>query len=277
MTNKKCEGFLTITKSAFCMWISNLFPLAAIYAALAVIQKSLSVLFRSYGPVKQALASRDLSAPVAVMFGLFVLLNAIVGVFFTLVAINTLRREAAGKPFLLEAVKDAAGRLASFFKAFLALCGFVFVGLFLSSFFLEGGKALYAFTSKGGNYNLALGILLVSSTIFVVLVIAVAWYGFSFSLAPLVAAYEQKTPIASIKASRDRVRGNALKYLCAVAAGFLFYLVFGLGVLVLITRFTHDRQVLNMLDPAMFVLFGPLWLAAWYASYTKLTELKTSV
>jgi hypothetical protein len=50
----------------------------------------------------------------------------------------------------------------------------------------------------------------------------------------------------------------------------------GLGVIVvkILLQTGASRFVINMIDPVLLMIFGPLWLALWYVSYEKLTEIK---
>ncbi|HAJ57677.1 MAG TPA: hypothetical protein DCL35_07945 [Candidatus Omnitrophica bacterium] len=265
-----------MAKEALSLWGANIIPLVAISATIALAHKAFGVVLYSTGPIQEAMKSGEINLTASLLFGVFVLVSFVVNCFLSLVAINTLRRRVEKKSFLFEAFKDAARRAVPFLKSIFFIFGFVLVGIFVALSFLAGGKAVYALAAKSLGHGLALGALLATSTVFVVLAIGVAWYGFFFSLAPLVAAYENIPAFNSLRASRDRVRGNALRYLGAMAIFVGAYFIVGLAIYGVIIRFTHDKYILNLIDPALLLFFGPLGLSIWYVSYKKLTQIKVS-
>ncbi|MBI5873202.1 MAG: hypothetical protein HZB36_03565 [Candidatus Omnitrophica bacterium] len=263
-----------ITKEALSLWAGNLIPLVAINATTVIAQMALVATLRATGPMKEAIRSGEINAASFVLFGIFVISSIVINSFLCLVALNTLRRKREARPYLLAAAKDAIKRTVPFLKSFFFVWCFIIVGIVISALFFQGGRALYALTVKSLGHGLALALLLATSTVFVVVAISVAWYSFFFSLAPLIAAYEHKPAIASLRFSRDRIRGNALRYLAAFAIIFVLYFVVGLGIYGVITRFTHNKLILELIDPDVLLVFGPAALATWYVSYKKLTELK---
>ena len=156
-------------------------------------------------------------------------------------------------------------------KPYFLLLSFVAVVFLIAFLVFVAGDAFY----KGpGAPGIKLAVLVATSTIFVVLVLAGAWYGFFFTLAPLIGAFEKKGAWLSFRESRARIRGNALRYLAVVASFIIFYVAVGLLGYFVLTHFSHSRFLLRKLDPAMAALFGPLWLAVWYFCYEKLTASK---
>jgi hypothetical protein len=264
-----------ITKEALSLWAGNLIPLVAINATIAIVHMALVATLRATGPMKEAVRSGEINAASFVLFGIFVISSIVINSFLCLVALNTLRRKREARPYLLAAAKDALQRTVPFLKSFFFVWCFIIVGLVVSALFLQGGRVLYALTVKSLGHGLALAILLVTSTVFVVVAISVAWYSFFFSLAPLIAAYEHKPAFASLKSSRDRIRSHALTYLASFAIVLVLYFVVGLGIYGAITRFTHNKLILELIDPAVLLVFGPAVLATWYAGYKKLTELRS--
>lgn len=263
-----------ISKEVLSLWWKNLIPLVAINAVMLGIQMALATALRVLGPVQAAQRSGEINLNVSSLYGAFVAILVVVNSFLYLVAMNFIRSGRDGKPRLAQAAKDAASRIIPYLKSFFLLWAFFLIGLFVAFAFLTGGKTLYGIMTKGAGHNFALGALLAMSTVFVVAAIAVAWYGFFFSLGPLVAAFEHVSPVASLRASRDRVRGNALRLLSVVAFLVVFYFVVGLGLYAAIMRFTRNKGILDLIDPMMFLVFGPLALVIWYVGYRRLTELR---
>jgi hypothetical protein len=116
--------------------------------------------------------------------------------------------------------------------------------------------------------------LIGTSTVFVATLIAVAWYGFYYCLAPLIAAYEKKRVVVAFRESRQRVRGRALRTLAALLIFVVGYFGIGLLVFFALKPFIPQRSLERALDPVLITLFGPLWITLWYQAYTRLTEIK---
>lgn len=265
---------LQVCKEALKVWRENLIPLAAINGVMMVLQAGLKMYMKAYAPSGVDTGTSDVEAATIIVFGICALVLVCVNSFLTLALINYARAPRQGHPYLFSALKDAMTRTVPFLKSLFLLWAFVLVGMSVAALFLAGGKIAYASLIKSSGSNIALSVLLASSTVFVVLTISVIWYSFFFSLGPLVAAYEHLPAVASLRASRDRVRGNALRYLIAIASIGILYFVVGLGLYAAITRFTHDKLILDMIDPLLLLVFGPLALVVWYVSYKKLTEMK---
>lgn len=265
---------LQVCREALKAWKENLIPLVALNGVMMVLQAGLKTYMNTLMPAQSGTAASDVSAVTIVAFGLCALVLVCVNSFLTLALINYAREPRHGRPYLFSALKDAGARVVPFLKSLFLLWAFILVGMSVAALFLGGGKIAYASLIKSSGSNIALSVLLATSTVFVVLTISVIWYSFFFSLGPLVAAYEHLPAIASLRASRDRVRGNALRYVVAIAVVGFLYFVIGFGLYGAITRFTHDKLILDMIDPLLLLVFGPLGLVVWYMSYKKLTELK---
>lgn len=263
-----------IVREALLLWAANALPLVAMSAIMISTHKIFGAILYSTGPMQEALESGEIGGTTSFLFGIFVLFSFLVNCFLSLAALNMLRRKKDDRLSFPGVFKDAALRLPSFLKSLFCIWGFILTGVFVAVSFLAGGRLLYTLLSKSMGHGPALGALLATSTVFVVLVISVAWYGFFFSLAPLAAAYENMPAFGSLKASRDRVRGNALRYLAAVAIFVIAYFFVGLTAYSITIRFTQDRQILNLIDPVLLLFFGPLGLSVWYVSYKRLTELR---
>ncbi len=171
-------------------------------------------------------------------------------------------------------LREAAGATARALPKYLSA---VLLLLSCAAAVLAVGTAVLTFGNRYcttcGVSGLKLAALLGSGTFFVVMVIAMFWYGFYFSLAPLVGGFEGLGAVASARESRRRVKKQPGAYLAALALFAALYILVGVVVYFTLTRFTSERFVLNMIDPALAALLGPLWLAVWYTSYRKLSSL----
>ena len=172
------------------------------------------------------------------------------------------------------AFEDAKRRIGPYLKAYFFLLALVLIYLAVAYIFLVVGHFLYASRQVALDHQLKLAVLLISSTIFVVLFMAGFWYGFFFSLGPLIAAFEGKSASVSLRESRFRVKGNALRFLAALLFVILVYIVVGLAGYFVIKYFTHSRFVLRMIDPVLATLFCPLGLAVWLVTYQRLSAIK---
>jgi len=267
---------MQILKEAGLLWAKNLIPLMSLNSLVIMIQIVLSVGIKTMlnaGGVKQG----ELYIISFAAAGIYVIANIVVISFFCLMSFYYLRTPQPGKAMLKSAIKDAGRRLVAFLKSGLLITAFIAIGSMVAIFILAFGKILYVSLLKSAGHNAALGALLTTSTAFVVIAIAVAWYTFFFSLGPLAAAYESIPAVLSLRASRDRMRGKALRFLAALGSFVALYFIVGLGVLYGIAQFTQDKSILNMIDPLMGIIFGPLGLAVWYVSYRRLTEARKTM
>jgi len=151
----------------------------------------------------------------------------------------------------------------------LMLLGLAFFGLSLSLMLIEAGRMLYVADQTN------MMSLVATHLAAVIFIIAMGWYGFYFSLAPLVGAYESRGPLDAFRESRRRIRGRATGYMVALSLFGLGYMALGLGLYYGLTHAGCSPDALSWVDPVMLVLFAPLWLALWHTSYERLTQLRS--
>jgi hypothetical protein len=251
------------------LWLRNMLPLIAL--------SSVSLLLARMVYLSRPLWSIEAATPINIALSVFFVLEFVAAfvahAFISLLIINHLKKEpVAGRVVFPSAFEAAAGSLLRYVQTVVVLLALIFVAVNLAAFLLGLGEA--AFRAPGGDRGAKLAILIGAGTFFVVALIAVFWYGFFFSLAPLVAAYEKKSPWQAIRESRNRVKGNALRYLATLFMFVVWYVGLGVIVVKILLQTGASRFVINMIDPVLLMIFGPLWLALWYVSYEKLTEIK---
>ncbi len=260
---------VAIIKESVSGWFKNLFPLVLLYAVNIVLTFILDV-------SKMALGASRADHPslyTAVML-LETLVVLICGAFVGLVLLEFFKKVTEeGRVSFLVAASEAKAAASCYLKALGLLVLFIFVSVVAATLILVAGRVYYA---GAGPQGPKLAALLAASTVFVVMVIATAWYGFFFSLSPLVAAFEKKRVIASFKESRARIRGNALRLLVVYLAFAIFYVGTGLLMVFVVGRIGHDRRLLDIVDPVLATLFMPLWMVLLYVSYKKVTQAKQS-
>jgi hypothetical protein len=259
-----------IYKESFFVWLKNLIPAAALYSLNFFFSRILQL----SKPMSGSIDASPINLALTVLFVIELLMFAVLNCFFSLIIINYLRDSREKKASFAAAFEEARRSIVSYLKAVILLFVFGAGLMFLAVVFFWVGKYPYGTPAAGQGGRV--GVLLATSTASVVLIIGAAWYSFFFSLAPLVAAFENKGPVAAFRESRRRVRGNALRYLAVLVLATVLYVAVGLIALFIVMRFTHARRILNLVDPALAALLGPLWLAIWYQTYRKLTELMTS-
>jgi hypothetical protein len=259
-----------VLKEAAQAWIKNFIPVTVLYGLVIVFAKSISFLKPLTGGAQTGWKAWGMSAAFFAYVAAVVVINS----FVTLIILRYLEAttEKLSRPF--DAVWVPVRRLAPYLKAFVAWIGFIFLVAGIALLFVWGGNELRNATHSSISNTIKMGVLLGASTMFVILIILAAWYGFFFSLAPLVASYEGKGPFVSLMESRRLIRGNAFQYLVSFVMVFILHILVGVGILFIMTRFTHERRLLNIVDPAIASAFGPLWVAAWYMVYKKLREIK---
>lgn len=204
------------------------------------------------------------------VFLLLVLVWIAVQGFVVLLIIDHFRCFSRGaRPVFSEIFVEARRSWGRYVLSVILLLGLALFGLTLAVALLEAGRMLYVAdqTNVTG--------LVATHLAAVIFIIAMAWYGFYFSLGPLVAAYEAKGPFAAFRESRRRIRGQALGYMLALTLFIFGYIAVGLSAYFGVIRLGGGNAALSWVDPAMLMLFSPLWLAVWYASYEHLTRLKT--
>ncbi|MFA5039167.1 MAG: hypothetical protein WC732_05760 [Candidatus Omnitrophota bacterium] len=253
--------------SGLSLWARNLIPVVALYGVNVFALRILQLSLRFANPVPQG----RLGMFLAVFLGIEALAVIIVGAFVSLLVIHFLKAGQSQRPVFTDVVENARRQFKSYLGSVVLLVAFFVVGIFLSSAFLTAGHFFYAF-HPGTRFGL--GILLAASTIAVASAIALVWYGFYFTLSPLVAAFEGKPLVESFRESRSLIRGNAVRY------GFLFvmflamYMVLGVAVYFVLKSGPVSPRALYAIDPAMGGLFGPLWLSLWLVSYQRLAAAK---
>ncbi len=202
---------------------------------------------------------------------LLLLVLALVAVqgFVTLLIIGHFRRfsRAAGLVFS-EVFVEARRSWGRYVLSVILLLSLALFGLTLAVALIEAGRMLYVADQTN------LTGLVATHLAAVIFIIALGWYGFYFSLGPLVAAYETKGPFAAFRESRRRIRGQVLGYMLTLSLFAFGYMVIGLSLYFGLTALGAGRGFLSWVDPAMLILFSPLWLAVWYTSYDHLTRLK---
>ncbi len=253
-----------ILKTAIRAWIGCLLPAVAVSCVSVFLARLLRL------NVMGGLQGREPSLITAGTFFFQLVVFLVVNALVSLLIISLIRMNLDGKKdaTFREAWRAAVPALAPYLR--------VLVGLVLCAATVLGAGATVL--ALGQNYCASCGVsgpkmavLLTTSTVFVTLVIALIWYGFFLSLAPLIAVFEGRGPVSAIKESRRRVKRHPGAYLAALVLFLALYVFIGVGIYVTVTRFTSERLILNMIDPFLAAFLGPLWLAIWYASYKRLS------
>ncbi len=255
---------LAVWRKALALWIRYLVPLVAL-ASLSVLLARMVHLSK---PLWSVTPPTFLNVAFSAFFVLEVICALIAHAFISLLVMNHIRGYAAGRMRFPEVFEAAKRSLHPYVRTLFALIFFLYMALTLGA--VVYGVGVDAFRSPSGDQGIKTAILIGTSTFFVVVVLALLWYGFYFSLAPLVAAYEHKGPLTSIRESRRRVRGNALRYLVSAALFFVPYV----GLNLSLYKVKASPFILNLIDPTMVAVFGPLGLALWYLSYEALSAGK---
>ena len=256
-----------VFKESLSVWSRNLIFVVALNCVNIFLVRILQLSKAMSGSMQASWINTGLS----ILYGLEYVAVLILTSFVSLIILQYLKPSGGGRVSFADAFDEARRGIIPYLKAFFLLLVF-FVGVSLVAFIiLVAGDTFYGRHGLRG-FNMAA--LLTTSTVFVVLVIAACWYTFFYSLSPLVGAYEKKDTLACLRSSRLRVRGNALRYAAALFLCLIFYVVTGLILYFIVSHLTARRLVLNMIDPVMATLFGPLWLAVWKTSYERLTALK---
>jgi hypothetical protein len=271
--------FLEVFKAAWTRWTRDFVVISALFSVSIFFSKVL----RLYRPSLESLASLWAQATKGwhegfwVPLGLFVVLlvaDVAQHAYCVLMALDFLSRPREALRSKFDKVfQDAASRLRRYLLSYGLLWVFFFTMNALALIFIVFGTEYF----HQGHAATSMKLLILSSTslLAVVFIIAGVWYGFHFSLGPLVAALEGFSAPASLWQSRCRVRGRGLRYLATLSLAGLLYLGAGSVFYFLADTFVHSRLLLRMIDPAAGAVFGPLMVAAWYSSYQRLTQLKT--
>jgi hypothetical protein len=249
------------------LWARNFVPIVAVHGVNVFAARVLRLSVRCAAPLPSGRPGMHLT----VLLGIEVVAVIVLSAFVSLFVLGYLKN-ASGRRFLFaETFRQTCSRFGGYISGVFMLLAFFVVGISFAGAFLVGGHVLYA---QHPATPLALGLLLATSTMAVALAIAVVWYGFYFTLAPLVAGFESKPVIQAFRESRSRIRGQALRYASVFVMFVVFYLALGLAVYFSLRMAAVAPRVLYAIDPVMGALFGPLWLALWLVCYERIGEAK---
>lgn len=249
------------------LWARNFIPIVAIHGVNVFAARVLQLSVRCATPLPPGRSGMQLT----VLLGIEVVAVIVLSAFVSLFVLGYLKDAAGRRPLFAETFRRTCSRFGGYVSGVFMLLAFFVIGVLFSGAFLVGGHILYA---QHPATPLALGLLLATSTIAVALAIAVVWYGFYFTLAPLVAGFENKPVIQAFRESRSRIRGQALRYASVFVMFVIFYLALGLAAYFIMCMAAVAPRVLYAIDPAMGALFGPLWLALWLVCYEQIKSLK---
>lgn len=269
MTNGASVEFhpVRVFGTSLGLWAKNFIPIVAIHGVNVFAGRVLQLSVRCVSPLPPGRPGVLLT----VLLGIEVVAVIVLSAFISLFVLGYLKNAQGRRPLFTEVFRQTCSRFGGYLCGVFMLLAFFVVGISLSGAFLMGGHILYA---QHPATPLALGVLLTTSTIAVALAIAVVWYGFYFTLAPLIAGFENKPVFQAFRESRSRIRGQALRYASVFLIFVVFYLALGLGAYFVLRGAVVAPRVLYAIDPAMGALFGPLWLALWLVSYDRVGELK---
>lgn len=253
-----------ILRASIRAWAGCLFPAAAISCVSVFLARLLRV------NIMHGLQGGSSTLIAAGTFFFQLMVFVVVNAFVSLLILSFVRMNLEGKKdaTFQEAWRAAAHALLPYLRVLLGL-------LLCAATILGAGATVLAlgqsYCASCGVSGPKMAVLLTTSTIFVTLVIALVWYGFFLSLAPLIAVFEGCGPVTAIKESRRRVKRHPGAYLASLVLFLAFYVFIGVGIYVTVTRFTSERLILNLIDPSLAAFLGPLWLSIWYTSYKRLS------
>jgi hypothetical protein len=268
-TKKMFHPFV-VWAEGLALWGKHFLPIMA----LSSMGLLLARIVRLSQPLWLSGPMTALNVGLSALYFVEVCASFVVSGLISLLIVHYFKNCRAGRVCFAEVFEAAKTGLFCYIRSIAVFVLLFFVASFLAAFALGLGESL--FRASGGDRGMKTAFFIGSATVFVVIVISIFWYGFYFSLAPLVAALEKTGPWAAIVASRRRIRGSALRYLLPVGTYVVGYI--GLGILVyrLLIKMGASRFAINMVDPVLFAVFGPLGLALWFLSYEKLTEIKNN-
>jgi hypothetical protein len=248
------------------LWARNFIPIVAIHGVNVFAARVLQLSVRCATPLPPGRSGMQLT----VLLGIEVVAVIVLSAFVSLFVLGYLKDAAGRRPLFAETFRRTCSRFGGYVSVFLCSGVFCHRSMF-SGAFLVGGHILYA------QHPATLwrwGCFWPQAQSAVALAIAVVWYGFYFTLAPLVAGFESKPVIQAFRESRSRIRGQALRYASVFVMFVIFYLALGLAVYFIMCMAAVAPRVLYAIDPAMGALFGPLWLALWLVCYEQIKSLK---
>ncbi|MFH0876770.1 MAG: hypothetical protein V1863_00920 [Candidatus Omnitrophota bacterium] len=267
--SKRAIQPVAIFKDGALAWARRFIPVTIISCASVLIT---SLLYLYPVPSSWALSLGPAMAKLAAAFYFLV--------FFCVVAVTSLLSlmilvfydaSIPGRFSFAVACREALKRLAGFLKSYALIAVFFFGLSNLGQYVYLAGRYFYSPQIVGQPLWLKLGVLLAASTFFVTCLIAACWYTFFFSLAPLVGGYEGTGLWESLRQSRRRIRGNALRYLGVMLMPILCYMGIGLVLFRAAIKTGCQNNILILIDPAVSAVLGPLILAVWFVCYRELS------
>jgi hypothetical protein len=257
--NMRNFDLLSVWRQAVAVWARHI----VVFSALSSVSYFVLMLLRAARDAMGGLTSYGSGSTLFLLVLFWIAAHG----FVTLLIIGHYRRFGRGEEQAFGAsFSEACRGWGAYFASVLMLLGLAVFGLAMAVVLLEAGRMLYVI----GRENI---VLLVGTHLAAVLfVIATGWYGFYFSLAPLVAAYESQPALEAFRRSRRRIRGRALPYMATLSLFVFGYMVVGLGLYFGLKALGAGRPLLAWVDPAMVILFSPLWLALWYTCYERLAQ-----
>lgn len=250
------------------LWARNFIPIVTIHGVNVFAAHVLQLSVRCVSPVPRGRAGMLLT----VLMGIEALAVIVLSAFISLIVLGYLKNsQGRRRPLFVEVFRQACSGFGGYVSGVFMLLGFFVVGISLAGAFLIGGHFLYA---QHPAMHAAPGMLLATSTVAVALGIAVVWYGFYFTLAPLIAGFENKPVLRAFRESRSRIRRQALRYAGAFFIFAVLYLALGLAAYFVLRVTSASPRVFYAIDPMMGALFGPLWLALWLVGYEQIGAWK---
>ncbi len=261
MQIKKTFQPLVIFKKSFLQWQRN---------ALAVISIYSLTILSAYALKFYSFISRELyihtgewaaSAFSTAMYAAVFFLNS----FITLVVAHYFLRGDKKRVSFDIAFQGARETITPYFKALLFYLSIMFLLGGLGLFFFIAGRAHFGPQAAGG---VNMPALLTTSTATVVLWIAFFWYGFFFSLAPLISVFENTGMAAALSASKSLIKKCPWRYLAVFLIFLGLYFFVGVILYTIAAAFSGGKYILlGWIDPVMMVLWAPLWIGLWVYSY----------
>lgn len=267
MHTKKHFEPIAIFKLAFCQWRKNALAVIAIYSLTLFLTHTL----KFYNLISQEFYLRlgewVSSVFTTVLYAVVFVLNA----FITLVVIHYFVRGDKQRMSFQRAFAGAREKITPYFKALLVYICIVLLLAGLGFFFFIAGRKYFGPQATGGMKMLA---LLITSTVTVILWIASAWYGFFFSHAPLISAFEGKSARSALGVSKSRIKYAPWRYLAVFIIFLSLYFLLGVFVYT-VAAATTVKFLLDWIDPVMMAVWMPLWLGMWVYSYQAFKSIKT--
>ncbi|MFH1691881.1 MAG: hypothetical protein ABIC68_04875 [Candidatus Omnitrophota bacterium] len=268
MQKKVTFSPLAVFKHALQIWWKNVAALIAIYSLTLLLTHALkfySVISREFYVRIGEWAGTVFTT---VMYAAVFFLNS----FFVLIIVYYFMGTYKNRLTFDAAFKGARETSIYYFKALLLYVGIVFTLIGFAIFFFVVGRAYFGPQSVAG---VNMPALLMTSTVTVVLLITSFWYGFFFSLAPLIAAFESQGARVSLGISKSRIKHAPWRYLFVFLIFLGLYFFVGVIVYSVAAIFIGEKSVLGWIDPVMMAVWTPLWLGIWALSYQKLTDGKS--